>query len=183
MEKAHPEIQDYFLQVFDKGESQDSRGRKVDFRSYLFVMTCNVTRNELRRPIGFAATTDKAAENAPPRDDLDLSHHFHREFLARVRQVFQFRAFDRKDYFEFLERRLATLAGDIDQKYSVGVQIAEAAKSQFADLCIAQPDGYRGFDRLFDRLIVVPVVKQIGSLPQGEILRLVRFGNGRPEFG
>lgn len=54
MEKAHPEIQDFFLQIFDNGRARDSRGREADFSHHLFVMTCNVTsRDASAQDIGF----------------------------------------------------------------------------------------------------------------------------------
>jgi ATP-dependent Clp protease ATP-binding subunit ClpC len=182
MEKAHPEIQDYFLQVFDKGESLDSRGRKVDLRPYLFVMTCNVAIKQSQSQIGFAATAGETGQCASRRADIDLSQHFRPEFLARIRRVIEFRAFDRQDYLALLERRFAALVDEMEREHSLGVQIREEAKSQFADFCVAQPDGYRGFDRLFDRLIAVPVVERIGSHPQTRTIRLARFGDEGPEF-
>lgn len=182
MEKVPLEIQDYFLQVFDKGESQDSRGRKVNFRPYLFVMTCNAAGRKTTRPIGFAATAGEAAGNVVPREDLDLSNHFRPEFLARVRRVIQFLAFDRKDYMALLECRFAALAGDMERKHSVGIEMAEAAKWQFADLCLAQPDGCRGFNRLFDRLIALPVTQQLEGHPQTGSIRLARLSDGKPVF-
>lgn len=182
MEKAHPEIHDYFLEIFDKGESQDSRGRKVDFRPYLFVMTCNVAAKEARRVMGFAAIAGEAAENAAPTGDLDLSHHFRREFLARVRRVIEFRAFDRKGYMVLLERRFAALARDMEQTHSVSVEMAEAAKSQFVDLCLAQQDGCRGLDRLFDRLIGLPVIQHIEGHPQRGSVTLTSLSDDKPVF-
>jgi ATP-dependent Clp protease ATP-binding subunit ClpC len=182
MEKAHPEIQDYFLQIFDKGEGLDSRGRKVDFRPYLFIMTCNAVGKEMRHLIGFAPTADKAAKNGAPRQDLDLSHHFRQEFLARVRRVIEFRSFVRRDYIALLEQRLASMALDMEQRYSVGVEIAETAKSRFVDLCLAQPDGWRGFDRLFDRVIGLPVRQQIEAHPQRGKIRLAALSDDKPVF-
>jgi ATP-dependent Clp protease ATP-binding subunit ClpC len=182
MEKAHPEIQDYFLQVFDKGECLDSRGRRVDFRPYLFVMTCNVAKKESKSLIGFAATAGEAAQSTAGRAHPDLSQHFRPEFLARIRRVIEFHAFDRQEYLALLEQRLAALAEDMERKHSVGVQVGEEAVSQFADLCISQPDGYRGFDRLFDRLIALPVVEQVGVHPQTGVVRLVRFRDRTPSF-
>ncbi len=181
MEKAHSDIHDYFLEIFDKGESQDSRGRKIDFRPYLFVITCNVTAKKARG-MGFRITDSETAAKEGLTENIKLSRYFRREFLARVRRVIEFRALDRKGYIALLERRLAALAMQIEQKHSVRIEMAEVAKSQFVDLCLAQPDGCRGFNRLFDRLIRLSVIQHIECHPQTASVMIACLNDGKPRF-
>lgn len=184
MEKAHPEIQDYFLQVFDKGEAQDSRGRKVDFRPYLFVMTCNLGIREAERPrIGFAAVDATQPGTNDRGSRGPLSQHFRPEFLARIRRVIQFREIGRDAYRALLERRLTALSEGVRQEHNAEVKMTDKAKSQFADLCTNQGDGCRGFDRLFDRLISSPVTRHAKDHAQPTPIVLQEFSDGKPVFG
>jgi ATP-dependent Clp protease ATP-binding subunit ClpA len=181
MEKAHHEIQDYFLQIFDKGEAQDSRGRKVDFRPYVFVMTCNVgIREATRHRIGFAAVDATHPGTNDRGSRGQLAQHFRLEFLARIRRVIQFREIDRKAYLTLLERRLVALAGKMKREHSIALQVTETAKSQFADSCTDQPDGCRGFERLFDRLIASPVANHMNDHPQTATITFTEFSDGKP---
>jgi ATP-dependent Clp protease ATP-binding subunit ClpA len=181
MEKAHPEIQDYFLQIFDKGEAQDSRGRKVDFRPYVFVMTCNVAVQATEKPrIGFAAGDAPQPEATGPGLHGPLSQHFRPEFMARVRRVVQFQQIGRKDYLTLLDRRFTALAGRMRQEHKAEIQITDRAKSQFAEFCTAQGDGCRGFDRLFDRLISSPVTNHVKDHDQPTATVLQEFSDGTP---
>jgi ATP-dependent Clp protease ATP-binding subunit ClpA len=185
MEKAHPEIQDYFLQIFDKGEAQDSRGRKVDFRPYVFVMTSNVGAGAgTKSPIGFAAAGGRktAASVRRVSSGGEITRFFRREFLARVNGVIPFRPLGRDAYLALLERRFDALARQVEQERAVSLRMAEAARSRFADLCAGQPEGCRGFEKLFGRMIAGPVARRAGECRTGEVLCVAGFADGETVF-
>lgn len=159
MEKAHPEIQDYFLQIFDKGEAIDSRGRKADFRRYVIVMTCNLSVAGVdKSPIGFHAATPAPREGVSGPDASELLHHFRSEFLARIDRVVPFRALTPRDCRVLLDRRIAQFVEEIAQRHAVRLEVTEEARGQLSILLADQPEGIRGFGRVLEDLLVSVVL-------------------------
>jgi ATP-dependent Clp protease ATP-binding subunit ClpA len=182
MEKAHPEIQDYFLQIFDKGEAQDSRGRKVDLRPYIFIMTCNLVTGPARTRIGFGVPDDAQNEVRKSSTHEVLSQHFRNEFLARIRRIIEFQKFGREGYLALLQRNIVVLVEKLEREHSIYFQMTDTAKSQFTDTCIDQTDGCRGFKRLFDRLISIPAMAYANDNSKILSVTLTEFVDGQPIF-
>ncbi|HVA91452.1 MAG TPA: ATP-dependent Clp protease ATP-binding subunit [Chloroflexota bacterium] len=102
VEKAHPQVFNTLLQIMDDGRLTDGRGRTVDFKNTLVIMTSNVGSSELRKlnKLGFATATDLSREGVDHdrlRDKaLDgLRQAFRPEFLNRVDQVVVFHSLTR----------------------------------------------------------------------------------------
>ncbi|GIS64191.1 MAG: hypothetical protein CM1200mP3_04390 [Chloroflexota bacterium] len=106
IEKAHPEVFNILLQIFDDGHLTDSKGRKVDFRNTLIVMTSNIGSDLIRqdRSLGFNARTEGAqteqeAYNRMKNNVLDEVKVFFRpEFLNRVDGTVVFHALSREQW-------------------------------------------------------------------------------------
>jgi ATP-dependent Clp protease ATP-binding subunit ClpA len=151
MDKAHLEIQDYFLQLFDKGEARDSRGRKAAFGRYIFVLTCN-------EPTGTAAIGFHPGTMAwQARVAEGLHGVFRPEFLGRVDAIVSFRTLDASDYRQLLARLVDGLAVDIGSRTGTRIDVETAALDELTALCSGD-DGARGFRRCFDRLVRTPLL-------------------------
>ncbi len=91
MEKAHPEVQDIFYQIFDKGFISDSEGTKVDFRNTIIIMTSNAAENEIRQIV--AAAEDDEEVTMPSAEAIEaqikpvLLQHFKPAFLGRAKVI------------------------------------------------------------------------------------------------
>jgi ATP-dependent Clp protease ATP-binding subunit ClpA len=155
MEKAHHEIQDYFLQIFDKGEAIDSRGRKVSFGRYLFVLTCNEVGGEESAPIGFSAAAQPQDHSAAAVDGL--RRHFRAEFLARMDNVVVFCSLHQSNYATLFARHWSRLVNDLTNRLGVRVEAKEGAPERLVALCMTGDDGVRGFVRRFERLLTAPL--------------------------
>ena len=178
MEKAHVEIQDYFLQVFDQGEALDSRGRKADFRRQLFVMTCNIGAARTADNIGFQAGE---AESAQQSLQEALARHFRREFLARVDRVVEFRSLTATDYSRLFERRAAQLAAALDARDGTKVEIDKEVGERLAAAAAGEGEGARGLLRLFERILVAPLERYL--LEKGKAAQVrVRWAGEGPGF-
>jgi ATP-dependent Clp protease ATP-binding subunit ClpC len=162
MDKAHPEIQDYFLQIFDKAEATDSRGRKADFRQHLFVMTCNIVAGGQVREIGFGADRKKSDTD---RLDAGLRQHFRREFLARIDGIIPFRPLCFDAYQDLFARRMRVLEEELARRYSVGLVMPNDVRRVLCEFCAGQEEGARGFLKLFERTLTVPLFQQLGVSP------------------
>jgi len=148
MEKAHEEIQDFFLQLFDNGEARDSRGKRVDFGHHLFILTCNAESAGPRMQIGF--TGSQYSEEPSPLP-------FRSEFLGRIQRIIPFREFVAQDYALFLQERLRLLQNEARGTQTLRIVFPEEAQSRFIELCCARNEGYRGFEKTFQQYVAIPL--------------------------
>lgn len=154
IEKAHPEIFDIFLQLFDEGRLTDSRGKTVDGRHALFIMTSNLgTTRATKKSLGFGHHSVQVVE--PTILDA-LQTFFRPEFLNRIDHVIQFRQLDVEDlveivYLELEELKLRLRDRDIRLTYERNVAniIARHAEQKGA--------GARGIKRVVEEMVAIPV--------------------------
>jgi len=162
IEKAHPEVIDYFLEIFDRAEAVDSRGRRGDFRPCIFVLTCNAATSDRRSGIGFIGAGEGGSA-AQGRSSAELSGLFRPEFLARIDQVVEFSELDREDYAQIVGQRLVELASTLERGHKVRFDADPAVVELLTEAGLAQTEGARGMLRLFEQLLVAPVVEEIGA--------------------
>ena len=147
IEKAHPDVFNILLQIFDDGHLTDAKGRKVDFRNSIIVMTSNIGSDLIKRDMtmGFAVRTDEAktAEQNYERMKekvLDEAKKFFRpEFLNRIDSMVVFHALSREDILQIVDLMLADVAKQLLEK-GVFMEVSTAAKEMLAE---------KGFDTSF----------------------------------
>jgi len=99
IEKAHPDVFNILLQIFDDGHLTDAKGRRVDFRNSIIIMTSNIGAELIRKGggLGFATRTDEAKtqeqDYSQMKDRLlgELKKAFRPEFLNRIDGIVVFR--------------------------------------------------------------------------------------------
>jgi ATP-dependent Clp protease ATP-binding subunit ClpC len=100
IEKAHPEVFNILLQVLEDGRLTDSKGRTVDFRNTLIIMTSNVGAEMIRRnsTLGFTAQNDAGQDYANMKEKVmgELKKSFRPEFLNRIDEIIVFHALERE---------------------------------------------------------------------------------------
>lgn len=106
MEKAHPDVFNILLQVFDDGHLTDSKGRKVDFRNTIIIMTSNLGATALRdeKSVGFGAkaiTQDHTAMEKRIREELKRA--FRPEFLNRIDETIVFHSLTKDEIREIVK--------------------------------------------------------------------------------
>jgi len=169
MEKCHEEIQDYFLQIFDKGEARDAHGRPADFRRIVFVMTCNLGSAPTLAGFGAAAQPSRSAPGDLP--ERELREEFREEFLGRIDRIVSFRALGPKEFLALLERRLQALAQDLE-KQGIRLEVDPQAREPLAAACSAPGLGARGFVHEFETRVQTPVLEHARSHADLPLLRL-----------
>src|ERR1700733_8139962 len=106
IEKAHPDVFNLLLQVFEEGQLTDSLGRKVDFRNTLIIMTSNVGGEHIRNAgsLGFVAAKEDTSYNAV-KDRLlnEVKKAFKPEFLNRIDDIIVFRNLTKEDLSEIMK--------------------------------------------------------------------------------
>jgi len=147
IEKAHPEVFNMLLQIFDDGHLTDAKGRKVDFRNVILIMTSNVGSDLIRREttLGFATKTDEAKTVEQQYEKMkekvlnELKNTFRPEFLNRIDSTVVFHALSKDHIRKIVELMLF----DVDKQLSLkgmSLDVSDAAKDWL---------GVRGFDQVF----------------------------------
>ncbi|MFT6423272.1 MAG: ATP-dependent Clp protease ATP-binding subunit ClpA [Thalassolituus sp.] len=163
IEKAHPEVFNILLQVMDHGTLTDNNGRKTDFRNVILVMTTNAGAAQMSRAsIGFTHqdhSTDGGEE---------LKKMFTPEFRNRLDNIIQFEALGRDTILHVVDKFLAELQGQLDDK-GVMLNISEDARLWLAEHGYDEKMGARPMARLVQDKIKKPLAEKIlfGELSKG----------------
>jgi ATP-dependent Clp protease ATP-binding subunit ClpC len=123
IEKAHPEVHNMLLQIMEEGQLSDARGRKVDFRNAIIIMTSNVGADMIKRQtsLGFNLKRDEVEEEkvayAEMRKKLteSLKRVFRPEFINRLDSIIVFRSLNREDIREIVSLELAKVAVRLEE--------------------------------------------------------------------
>jgi ATP-dependent Clp protease ATP-binding subunit ClpC len=105
VEKAHPEVHNMLLQIMEEGHLTDAKGRTVDFRNAIIVMTTNVGADEIKKQtsLGFQLKRDEKTEERQSYEEMrkklteSLKKVFHPEFINRLDSVIVFRSLNKDD--------------------------------------------------------------------------------------
>lgn len=135
IEKAHPDVFNILLQVLDDGHLTDSKGRKVDFRNTVIIMTSNVGAQELQNAkfVGFGAK-----ESGPDYETIrktmmdELKQQFRPEFLNRVDDIIVFHKLEKSH----LKEIVAKMAGNLTKRLSeqgIHISLSDSAQEKIAD--------------------------------------------------
>ncbi len=133
IEKAHHDVYNVLLQVFDEGQLTDGMGRKVDFKNTIIIMTSNVGTRELKdfgTGMGFSTEATKAAEQKVAQGILEkaLKATFAPEFLNRVDDVIYFNSLDKEDIGKIIDIELKKVLQRV-KDLNVEISITEKAKN------------------------------------------------------
>jgi ATP-dependent Clp protease ATP-binding subunit ClpC len=119
VEKAHPEVHNMLLQIMEEGHLADARGRKVDFRNAIIVMTSNIGADMIKNQtgLGFQLKRDVEDEEKVSYDEMrkklneSLKRAFRPEFINRLDAVVIFRALNKEDIQQIVSLELDKVAG------------------------------------------------------------------------
>jgi ATP-dependent Clp protease ATP-binding subunit ClpC len=147
IEKAHPEVFNMLLQIFDDGHLTDAKGRKVDFRNTILIMTSNVGSDLIRREnnIGLNTRRDEAktAEDQYTRmkDKVlnEMKNVFRPEFLNRIDSTVVFHALTKQHIGQIVDLMLKDVAKNLTQK-AITLEVTDAARVWIGD---------KGYDPVF----------------------------------
>lgn len=162
IEKAHPEIFNILLQILDDGHLKDAKGRKVNFKNTVIIMTSNLGSDQIlsaanRGTFGFSdeIKTDDDKEIRNKIFSL-LRENFKPEFLNRIDETIIFKALSKNDIKKIVELQLALLAKRLAQK-KLTLEITEEAKKYLAEKGYNPSFGARPLKRLIQTEILDPM--------------------------
>ena len=135
IEKAHPEVFNILLQIFDDGHLTDAKGRKVDFRNTIVAMTSNIGSDLIRqdRSIGFAARSDQGQSESEAYERMktnvldEVKRFFRPEFLNRVDGSVVFHSLNREHMHQIIPIELKDATSNLIEK-GIDLVVTDAAK-------------------------------------------------------
>ena len=170
IEKAHHDVFNIFLQILDDGALTDSRGRHVDFKNTIIIMTSNLGSDIL-----LDAAAKGKLEDAQVREEVMnlMKQNFRPEFLNRVDEILMFHALKLED----IERILKIQMGRFSERLAglgVKVEMTDAASKHLAKEGYDPLYGARPLKRVIVKEIETPVSKLIvgGKLVEGSTLKI-----------
>ena len=185
IEKAHPEVFNILLQIFEDGRLTDSKGRMVSFKNTIIIMTSNLGSDYINKmsSIGFT-TREEIAERESMREKIleTLKEQFRPEFLNRIDEVVIFNYLKKKEIKEIVDLEMARVEKRLKAK-EIAIKISEKAK----ELLVAEgfdPNlGARPLKRVIQRLILDPLSIKIVTNEISEGSRvLIDEENGKITF-
>ncbi|MBA7602582.1 ATP-dependent Clp protease ATP-binding subunit ClpC [subsurface metagenome] len=147
IEKAHPDVFNLLLQIFDDGHLTDAKGRRVDFRNSIIVMTSNVGAEMIRKGtvLGFTPGANQAKTREQTYEKMkenllnEMKKTFRPEFLNRVDGVVVFHSLTREQIRQIVDLMLTSVTQQLKEK-GIMLEVTEAAKDFL---------GEKGYDELY----------------------------------
>lgn len=156
-EKAHPVVYDLFLQLFDEGRLTDAKGRTVDAKNCIVVMTSNIRPGNKDKRLGFGA--QDAVMDAG--DLSELKQFFRPELLNRIDEQILFRALDKEDIQRILEPMLDTVCSRLKDQHGILLEIEEPARAMLLEAGFKPEYGARELRRSVERLLETKLAEKL----------------------
>lgn len=166
IEKAHPEVFNIMLQILDNGRLTDAKGRLINFKNTVIVMTSNVGAQYIDRmqKIGFGGEKDDTENYQEMKEKVleSLKDHFKPEFLNRLDDVIVFDTLSREAIEKIAKLQVEEVAGRLEQK-EIKLEVSDSAISYLAKVGFDPQYGARPLRRIIQNKILSPVASLIIS--------------------
>ena len=186
IEKAHPDVFNILLQIFDDGHLTDSKGRRVDFRNSVVVMTSNIGAELIKRDnqLGFTTqidedkTSKESYERMKEKVLAEVKKFFRPEFLNRIDGIVVFHALNRQHILQITELLMTEVRQHLEEK-DLKLEITDAAKELLADKGFDAMYGARPLKRLIQDLVEDPLSEKLleGQFQPGGTVVIDREGD------
>jgi ATP-dependent Clp protease ATP-binding subunit ClpC len=156
VEKAHPKVFDLFLQLFDEGRITDAKGRTVDARNCIIILTSNIKPSQYKR-VGFGAQ-----EEAPQVDDIpELKRFFRPELLNRLDAQILFRTLEKEDIQRILAPMLDVICQRVKEQHGITLEIDDHVKELLSEEGFKPEFGARELRRTVERLLEARIAEKL----------------------
>ena len=174
IEKAHPDVFNLFLQVFDDGRLTDGQGRTVNFTNCVIIMTSNVGSALIKQ---MGANPDQSAQRGAIMNELD--RHFRPEFLNRLDEIIIFHSLSRDHILRIVDLQLNRLRSILDDRH-ISFEDQRRAKQHLAELGWDPVFGARPLKRAIQRQLQDPLAVAMleGRIVDGDHVRIDLDGRG-----
>jgi ATP-dependent Clp protease ATP-binding subunit ClpC len=178
IEKAHPDVFNILLQVFEDGRLTDSFGRKVDFRNTIVIMTSNVGADIIRKQgsLGFKSQSENVTYEDMKQKLLDeVKRTFKPEFLNRIDDTIVFRPLNREDLFKIIEIEIGEVAKRLKEQ-GITLELTLEAKEFLIEKGFDPIFGARPLKRTIQRFLEDSLAEEIisGKFKEGKNVKVGR---------
>jgi ATP-dependent Clp protease ATP-binding subunit ClpB len=167
IEKAHPEVLNVLLQLLDDGRLTDGKGRTVDFKNTVVIMTSNLGGHLLAEQTSGDGGT--VSESTKRQVTAELREHFRPEFLNRIDEIIFFHALGRAHMKRILDIQIAGLTRRLAER-KIHVQLSDAAKDLVVREGYDPAYGARPLKRTIQRRVLDPLAMRVleGDFVEGD---------------
>lgn len=178
IEKAHPDVFNLLLQVFEDGRLTDSFGRKVDFRNSVVIMTSNVGAETIRKTtsLGFKAQKEEVTYQEMKEKLLEeVKRTFKPEFLNRIDDIIVFRPLVKEDLQRIVDIELSYVTQRLKEQ-GISLEVTSEAKEFLIEKGFDPVFGARPLKRVIQRFLEDPLASEIISkrFKEGTTVKVVR---------
>jgi len=177
IEKGHPEVLNVMLQLLDDGRLTDSKGRTVDFKNTVIIMTSN---------LGSALIAERTMAEGGAIDERTRRHvmdalreHFRPEFLNRIDEIIFFHALGREHMKRIIDIQIAGLTRRLEER-KIHVMLTDAAKDQLVREGYDPSYGARPLKRTIQRRVLDPLALRVleGDFLEGDAITVDAGADG-----
>jgi ATP-dependent Clp protease ATP-binding subunit ClpB len=166
IEKAHPDVFNVLLQILDDGRLTDGKGRTINFKNTLIIMTSNMGSQVIKELSQDHETMEREVKKI-------LESQFRPEFLNRVDEVIIFRALSKQVILQIVDIQMEELRQRLSEK-KIGIDVTRAAKELLAEKGFDPVYGARPLKRAIQREIQNPLASRIlgGEYREGDTVKI-----------
>jgi ATP-dependent Clp protease ATP-binding subunit ClpC len=169
IEKAHPDVTNILLQILDDGRLTDGKGKTVDFKNTIIIMTSNVGAESLKKQksLGFAIKgNDVSSEYEKMKENImeELKRSFKPEFLNRIDDIIVFHSLDEEDLYKIVELMLDVVNERLKQ-LQINISFDYGTKKHLASVGLNSKYGAR------------PLRREITKSVEDKLSELILIGN------
>ena len=182
IEKAHPEVFNVLLQILDDGRLTDAKGRVVNFKNTIIVMTSNIgskiiqdyARNVAQTHIGYKSKESPESNEDEMRQNVlnELQQRFRPEFLNRVDEIILFHALRETEIRTIVEIQIARVIERLRLMRNVSIRVSDKARDLLAERGFDPAFGARPLKRIIQSQILDPLALKLvrGDIKDGDII-------------
>jgi ATP-dependent Clp protease ATP-binding subunit ClpB len=180
IEKAHPDVFNVLLQVLDDGRLTDSKGRTVDFKNTVLIMTSNIGASQLATAW---ADGEDGFQDAKTRVMEELRKHFRPEFLNRVDDIVVFHPLGESQLTHIVDLRLKDLQAMLADR-KITLELTDAARAAIFKAGYDRAYGARPLKRAIQRMVQDPLAMKIldGSVLHSDRVKIDATKDGTLTF-
>ncbi|MGE5251346.1 MAG: ATP-dependent Clp protease ATP-binding subunit [Bacteroidota bacterium] len=181
VEKAHPEVHNMLLQIMEEGHLSDAKGRKVDFRNAIIVMTSNIGADMIKKQtgLGFQLKRDEALEEKISYDEMrkrlneSLKRAFRPEFINRLDATVIFRSLNKEDIQQIVSLELQKVAERL-KEHNLELDPTPEALASLADQGYDPEFGARPLRRVIQQKVEDPLSDRLlsGEFTDGATIQI-----------
>nr|WP_281384360.1 ATP-dependent Clp protease ATP-binding subunit [Pelagicoccus albus] len=181
IEKAHPDVVQIMLQIFEEGHLTDSLGRIIDFRNTIIIMTTNVGASVIQKQttMGFGAVTNLSDDFDGVKSKVmdEAKKAFKPEFLNRINDLIVFHSLARHDLVKIVDLEIAKLQKRLVDK-EITMTLDSDAKELLIDEGYDEKYGARPLRRSIERFLEDPLAEALlsGQVQEGDSIMVIRDG-------